>query len=207
MPRPALPSGPSNTLTASSPPNGLYHMIVSFLFLSPFFSHSCFVPGSLHVGVAASLASDYWVNEEPYEVQGDNVARGGPRKGRMHQNDQPLFKGFCFFFQSQSFDAPYPSKPELQELVKRGGAKAISRLPSRKARTRKERERETEKEREKNAEEVELKNVVICDPACMTEEEGQEIFKRCGEKPVSVEWLLGSISHYRLLDFESFTLC
>lgn len=149
-------------------------------------------------------------------MQGDGVATGGPAKGRLRaeMGGSPLFKGYCFFFQSSSFEAPFPSKSALIDLVKRGGGKVISRLPLKNRKKKRTPPRENE---EKNAEEETrgedegeqdgipcLKNVVVCDPSSMTSEEAQEIFKRCGEHPVSVDWILNCLSHFTLLPMQAF---
>jgi len=171
--------------------------------------------------VVSSEKAGYWLNEKRYEVQGDSVAKGGPMRARLTDNGGGrLFKGFCFHFQSPTFQAPFPSKSELQELVKRGGGKVISRLPlkrstsgGRKKRKRENKEKNAEKECEggcKNEEEEgtvpPLKNVVICDPSWTSTEEVHDTFKRCGEFPVSVEWILSCISHFQLLPLDSFRL-
>ncbi|KAL6044114.1 E3 ubiquitin-protein ligase TRIM47 [Balamuthia mandrillaris] len=116
-----------------------------------------------------------------------------------------LFHGKTFFLAGK-FDPPNPKKTELESIIEAGGGTVLSSLQkkqqTRKASNHTDKKRSSEKRKRKEEHEEEEGHetiYVLCDPTCSTEEV-KKIERRCGRRPLSLLWLLDSLSHFRLLD-------
>jgi len=118
-------------------------------------------------------------------------ALGGPAKGRKSSGGQSLLQGYNFYLHG-SFKPPSPPKRDLKTLITiSGGANSI-RLPPPIA-TKKRGGNEAIDDGDKSL--GSNTKVVLCDVGCSLEQ-AKEAHETCGLRPVSVLWLLDSISHF-----------
>ncbi|KAL6071313.1 E3 ubiquitin-protein ligase TRIM47 [Balamuthia mandrillaris] len=164
-----------------------------------------------------------FLEESLFEIRGDTVATGAPSKARLNNSScsscssssssstsatntrKKLFHGKTFFLAGK-FDPPNPKKTELESIIEAGGGTVLSSLQkkqkTRKASNHTDKKRSSEKRKRKEEHEEEEGHetiYVLCDPTCSTEEV-KKIERRCGRRPLSLLWLLDSLSHFRLLD-------
>jgi hypothetical protein len=158
------------------------------------------VCGSWIVGyqwVQECMKRDRFVDEEPFEVKGDNVAKEGPSLGRNARasNKEGIFS-HLFIFLYGKFKSPNPSKPELHNLAEWGGATMLKKMPSAK-----ELITNGTTPRKKNATPTKsMENTVIIVENDITAQILQDVKKASGLTPIKFTWLLDSVSRYKLLD-------
>jgi len=140
--------------------------------------------------------SDCWLAEQPFEVKGDQHGLlGGPERARLlitAGDHTPLFRNFRLFL-CGFFGPPNIPREELIRLCTAAGAKMLARLPAKLV-----------------AEEPETVasrgvKVVLC-PRDTPSKEARKIYDKCGIIPISVAWLLDSISVFECLELSRYHL-
>jgi hypothetical protein len=128
------------------------------------------------------LESNRFVEEEPFEIIGDNFAQGGPKKGReAKMNNQSALLANLNIHIAGRFNINTPPKKEFVELCRWAGANIVTR-------------------------EQELQNsgnsVVVVVDQCETSARLRKKFRNI--RPVAYKWLMDSISHYKILDCSTY---
>jgi len=95
-----------------------------------------------------------------------------------------------FFFFGE-FNPPQPSEKELTNLVELGGAVILTETPT----------------LPRSPQEV-LSNsktlVIICDKNSIKEEDAMKVYFKSGQYPLSLSWILDSMSHFTKLPFDDY---
>lgn len=161
--------------------------------------------------VTSCLDAGKYVSEEPFEISSDTVGKGGPAKGRKSAGGKALFEGYSFYLHG-SFQAPSPSKDDLKTLITTAGGTFLSRSPPspKKATAKRGRKKKSTEPDEPSAPPVAAgaddgRTVVLCDVGCSAKQ-AKEAQQMCARRPVSVLWLLDSISHFKPQALESYVL-
>jgi len=153
-----------------------------------------------------SLSARFWINELPFEVQGDSVTRGGPQTAResIEKGEKPLFTN-CIVYLYGDFQSPSkpegdwksPSKPELSKLLKLGGAEVSLKLPAGK------KKKQTGKEKEEAP-----ADVIVCESTVFSTLDRAEAakIKGLGWTIADTKWILDCVSFYRILPISEYEL-
>jgi len=150
----------------------------------------------------ASFQASAWAPEEKFEIRGDvasgkktntpHIARLAVANQGSPSKSQRLFKGYRFYFGGSGYGTP--TRDELMSLVDAGHGFVCNAEPS----------------PPKNTKELlapsSAKTILICDSNFTKEDEARELYFRTGSLPVSVQWLLDSVSWYRALRPEDYYL-
>jgi BRCA1-associated RING domain protein 1 len=142
--------------------------------------------------ILESSSKGYWVDEISFEISGDTIALGSPKKGRLISRNQldKLFKGYSFYFYGEFSTL---KKEEFFHIIKIGGGIVLSELP---------------KLPQKTNEIFNDKNFIICDISLLPNIENfsKEIYFFSGRYLIDFNWILDSISYYKILDIENYKI-
>ncbi|KAL0489414.1 hypothetical protein AKO1_010705, partial [Acrasis kona] len=134
-----------------------------------------------------------FVDEVDYEVRGDHTAVDGPKLGRLAKNNAStgILSNLYIYLHGQ-YKSPNPSKSELTNLVKWGGATVLKQVP-------REEELTKKSDSKKN-----LSNTIVIVDGDVSKEDIRSLSKTSGCNPLKFAWLLDSVSAYQLKDRQSY---
>jgi len=144
--------------------------------------------------IKQSIAEGQWIQEEPYEVDGDAHGNiGGPRKGRIAASQQsaPLFHATKFLLHGEFTT---PTRTELKKLIVYGGGEVLKGTADLKT---------ASKETELSMLGENTQFVVICDAQLPTERV-RKVAEMFGIEPVKTSWILDSISCFEILPLQNY---
>jgi len=144
--------------------------------------------------IMKSFSAMQWVGEGEFQVKGDIQPQNAPQKARLSlaSGGQRLLKGYKFYLWGK-FESP--SKEEVSALVFTGYGRMIPSLPSAPLST-------------SDMMTTEARHTIILGHPSFSHDDSatRSVFFQCGRHPVSLSWLLDSITHYTTLPLENYYL-
>jgi len=144
--------------------------------------------------IMKSFSAMRWVDEDEFEVKGDLQPQNAPQRARLSLagGGQRLFKGYKFYLWGK-FESP--SKEEVSAIVFTGYGQVLPSLPLA--------PRSTTAMLSTEA----LHSVILGHPTYSHDDNAtRDVFFRTGRQPVSIYWLLDSLTHYSMLPLENYYL-
>lgn len=145
--------------------------------------------------VLDSFGAGRWLDETPYEITSDphcpprtNSARTG--RQRAEAGDPPLFSGHRFFI-SPTVDAAVALG--IAEVITAGGGEVLRYTPPAPSRV------------DEVLDGAGATTHVLAPPAT-TVEQAKLLYLQCGRRPLSHDWPLDCVSHYKLLPTRRYEL-
>ncbi|EGG14480.1 hypothetical protein DFA_12254 [Cavenderia fasciculata] len=143
--------------------------------------------------ILESLNEQKWLDEDAYEIQGDEQSgiQGSPNKARQQLlfSEKRLFYGLAFYLAGE-FDQP--SRQEIESVIKEAGGIVLDAPPPKPSNTK---------------ELLKSKCTVIVHPSyTSSHQQLSQIHLTTKQLPISYKWIFDSISNYQLIPKDKYLI-